>query len=129
MQFRLQRHGVERGTGVVITVGIPTKILKDDECTDTKPSKNTPPSFRFVRLGNHTTRTTPNSNWTAVCNLFWPSIERSVPENIAGRHPRFRGSAKSLLALSQTQTGDQAVKRERFRVIRFVVSPNVSRAT
>jgi hypothetical protein len=33
---------------------------KDDECRDTKPSKNTPPLFRFLRLGSHTTRRTPN---------------------------------------------------------------------
>ena len=63
---------------------------KDDECRDTKPSKNTPPSFRFLRLGNHTTRRTPNSNWTATCNLFLPSIEGSLPENIVGRQPQFQ---------------------------------------
>jgi hypothetical protein len=41
-----------------------------------------PPSFRFLRLGNHTTRRTPNSNWTATCNLFLPSIEGSLPETL-----------------------------------------------
>ena len=55
---------------------------KDDECRDTKPSKNMPPSFRFLRLENHTTRRTLNSNWTATCNLFLPSIEGSLPETL-----------------------------------------------
>ena len=63
-----------------MTVGIPTKI--EGERPDTKQSKNTPPSFRFLRLGNHTTPRTPNWNWTATCNLFLPSIESSLPENI-----------------------------------------------
>jgi len=32
-----------------------------------------------------------NSNWTATCNPFLPSIEGSLPENLAGRQPQFRG--------------------------------------
>src|SRR3954467_5278221 len=63
---------------------------KHDDCRDTKPSKDTPPSFRFLRLGNHITRRTPNSNWTATCILFLPSTEGNLPENIAGRQPRFQ---------------------------------------
>jgi len=42
MQFRLQRHGVGRGTGVVITVGIPTKI-------PTKMMSAAIPSHRRIR--------------------------------------------------------------------------------
>ena len=92
MQFRLQRHGVGRGNRSSDNCGDTDEDTdKDDECRDTKPSKNTPPSFRFLRLGNHTTRRTPNSNWTAICNLFLPSIEGSLPENIAGRQSQFRG--------------------------------------
>jgi len=33
----------------------------------------------------------PNSNWTATCNLFLPSMQSSLPKTIAERQPQIRG--------------------------------------
>ena len=72
MQFRLQGHGVDRGTRSSDNRrDTDEDTNKDEECPDTKPSKNTPPSFRFLRLGNDATRRTPNSARDhGKCNLL-----------------------------------------------------------
>jgi hypothetical protein len=36
----------------------------------------------------------PNSNWTATCNLFLPSIQSSLPKTIAERQPQIRGKTR-----------------------------------